>query len=150
MWFAPVTRYYFIDQLNFGLDFGSINDNNFKWVFNPVKPLAYVQFKMHFWVVILPSKRRAAQGLILYYAILNRHNDSFETGQWSPDGNFLLVVRKKMAKPPSAEYSRANVYGLMGHIYAIIEKRCRFTCRLINGASNILNISHACHQLSGN
>ena len=148
LWFAPVTRCYGIDSINLGMDFSPVNDNNFQWIFNPKFPLAYVQFKEHFWILVLPGKRRSVQGQILYHQLTSNHWESFEAGQWSPEGNFFLSLRKQISRNSQNVRPNPSAYALLGDLYVVEDKRCRLSFKKLTGSEILLSHSHGHHQLS--
>ena len=148
LWFAPVTRCYGIDSINLGMDFSPVNDNNFQWIFNPKFPLAYVQFKEHFWILVLPGKRRSVQGQILYHHVTSNHWESFEAGQWSPEGNFFLSLRKQISRNSQNVRPNPSAYALLGDLYVVEDKRCRLSFKKLTGSELLLSHSHCHHQLS--
>ena len=68
-------------------------------IFNPRHPVAVFKYDDNFWVTLLPGKYRREQGQVLHRSTI--HDDIraykstvFDSCQWSPGGQFLIVLQK--------------------------------------------------------
>ena len=91
-WFNSRSKNYLLDVFNVGVDFDS---QEFQCRFNPLYPVVVLKFKLNLWLVCLPGRRRDTQGQIIYHLRLRRNKGcTLETCQWSPDGQFLLLLKR--------------------------------------------------------
>ena len=145
MWFKGSIKRYVLDWINFGLDY---DQQEFQFRFNPVHPVAVLKFRRHLWIVCLPGRRREKQGQIIYHKRFDKNGPTFYSCQWSPSGEFLLVLRKTPASSPfpgrfangdynSVTMTNFNDYVVHSSCFVLQDKRgmYKFTELLVNYAA---------------
>ena len=112
LWHGFTSKLYPIDVVNFGGSF--VDSTTFKPSFNPIYPLAALKYTSDLWIVLLPGKRRATQGQILYRHYMTSNFWSLQSVQWSPNGRLLLIIIKtENLRKPAADCSPAKGVLLM-------------------------------------
>ena len=149
------TKLYCIDSVNFNLEFGDVNNENFQCRFNPTYPVVSLLFGFNLWIILLPGARRQVQGQIIYQIKMHRNGPKFETCQWSPQGDYLLVLFKTQIsmQNTSLVWDRDNSrvkcdYFLSGTLYQVENKKSRLTFRELIGSRGILGNTDQPSQLS--
>ena len=144
MWHQPRIKDYAIDVINFNTGFRDCY--NFQMLWNPVHPIAVYKYGCELWLTLLPGKYKNAQGAILYrLQVANNNATYFETCQWSPDGNILLMLRKTSVvatvRQPYTEYIKVG--------FILIQKiRENYSARQLKGGWDLLPTCWDLTQLS--
>lgn len=138
MWSKSATKSYLLDVFNVGQDYDGAE---FQCRFNPRHPVVALKFLKNLWLICLPGRRRDTQGQIIYHLRLDRgRGPSLESCQWSPDGKFLLLLKKDrdsvMCKKRDSAMCNggwdarmlANFpnYTMLLHVFRLKDHRCKY------------------------